>query len=179
MFITENLFLIVRFIFFLNKMWKSGFVLLSNRCKSMFILICKMSSCMLSYVVYKNIRIKIKGKMCVSQFSYCRVFVIRLSDFPKVTICMEQSSSWEASSSSASQEILCISWNSKFHYRSQKAPSFFYVSWARSVQYILSHSNPPRRILIIYSHLRLGVSGDIFAPQVFSPKPCRMKLSKC
>jgi hypothetical protein len=37
-----------------------------------------------------------------------------------LTNCMEQSPSWEASRSSASQEILCILWNMKVHYHIHK-----------------------------------------------------------
>jgi hypothetical protein len=38
------------------------------------------------------------------------------------TYSMEQSPSWEASRFSASQEILCLLWNSKFQYRAHKSP---------------------------------------------------------
>ena len=42
--------------------------------KSMFIPIYNISSCMISYVMYKNLKIKMERKMCVSQFSY-RMFL--------------------------------------------------------------------------------------------------------
>jgi hypothetical protein len=40
----------------------------------------------------------------------------------KLTNYMEQSPSWEANRSSATQEIPRILWNPKVHYRIQKSP---------------------------------------------------------
>jgi len=50
-----------------------------------------------------------------------------------VSNVMEQSPSWEADSSSASQAITCNVWNSKAHYRAHNIPQFP-LSWARSMQ---------------------------------------------
>jgi len=74
---------------------------------------------------------------------------------------MWQNPSWEADSFSACQEIPRILWNPKFYYRVQKIPPPVPV---------LSHINPVcphptswRSILILSSHLRLGLPSDLFS----------------
>ena len=73
---------------------------------------------------------------------------------------MRQSPSWEANMSSASQEIPCILWNQKFHGRIHRRPlTFPILSQINPVQ------NSPaqfwRYILILYSHLCLGLPSDL------------------
>ena len=81
---------------------------------------------------------------------------------------MEQSPSLEDNRLSASQEIPRILWNQKVHYGMHKnsPPSLF---WATSIQ---SKPHPTfwRPILILSSHLRLGLLSFIFSSS-FPPKP--------
>jgi len=81
---------------------------------------------------------------------------------------MEQSPSWEANLLSASQEITCILWNPKVHYRIRKFPHLS-LSWASSIQSINPHPNSWRSILILSSHIRLGLPSSLFL-SVFSTK---------
>jgi hypothetical protein len=74
---------------------------------------------------------------------------------------MEQSPFWEANRSSASQEIPRILWNSEAHYRiyELQAPA---LSWNRTIQFMPPHPTTWRYILILSSHLRLGLSTCLF-----------------
>ena len=79
---------------------------------------------------------------------------------------MEQSPSWEANRFSASQEILHILGNHMVHYCSHLS-----LSWASSIQPMPWHPTFWRSILILSSHLRLGLPSGPF-PQVSPPKLC-------
>ena len=76
---------------------------------------------------------------------------------------MEQSPSWVSNQFAASQEFPRILWNPKVHYRVRRARHLS-LSWARSVQSMPLHPTSWRSILIISSHLRLGLSSAIRFP---------------
>jgi len=74
---------------------------------------------------------------------------------------MEQNPSWEANWFSASQEIPCILWNPNVHYRIHKCPPPIPIlSQLDSVH--TPTSTFWRSILILSSHLRLGLPSGLF-----------------
>jgi hypothetical protein len=81
-----------------------------------------------------------------------------------LTYSMEQSRSWEANPFSASQEILRILLNPKVHYRIHLS-----LSRATSIQSIAPHPTSWRSILILFSHLILGLPSGPF-PSGFPTK---------
>ena len=78
-----------------------------------------------------------------------------------LTYSIQQSPSWEANRFSASQEIPRILWNPKVHYRIHKCPPTVPVL-SHITQPMLSHSTSWSSILILSSHLRLGLPNGLF-----------------
>jgi hypothetical protein len=89
---------------------------------------------------------------------------------------MEQSCSWEANRFSASQETPRILWNPNVRYRIHKCPPSI-LSWTKSIQSIPPHPTSWRSILILSTHLCLGLASGSF-PQVSPPKACIAYIQK-
>ena len=74
---------------------------------------------------------------------------------------MGQSPSWQANRFSASQEIPRISRNPTFYYAFTSARNLS-LSWASSIHSVPAHPTFWRSILILSSHLRLGLPSCLF-----------------
>ena len=88
---------------------------------------------------------------------------------------MVQNPSWEANWFAASQEIPRISRNPKVHYRTHKPPPPV-LSWASPIQSIYPHPTSWRSILILSTHLRLGLPSGLFtsgfpSKTLYTPSP--------
>jgi len=77
-----------------------------------------------------------------------------------------QSPSWEANWFAASQEIPRISRNPKVHYRTHKRPPTVSIL-ASPIQSIHPHPTFCRSILILPTHLRLGLPSGSFPPVTY------------
>jgi hypothetical protein len=74
---------------------------------------------------------------------------------------MKQSPSWESNRFSDSQEIPRILWNLRFITAFTSARQLS-LSWANSTQSINPHPTSWRSILILSSHLRMGLPSGLF-----------------
>ena len=86
-----------------------------------------------------------------------------------------QSPSWEANWFAASQEIPRISRNAKVHYRTHKRRHLS-LSWASPIQSIYTHPTSLRSILILSTHLCLGLPSGLL-PSGFPTKTLYTPLS--
>ena len=85
-----------------------------------------------------------------------------------LTFSREQSPSCEANWFSASQEIPPILWNPKFVTAFTSARHLS-LSWVRLIQFMPPHPTSWRSLLILSSHLRLGIPSGLF-PSGFPTK---------
>ena len=93
-----------------------------------------------------------------------------------LTYSMVQSPCWEANWFAASQEIPRISRNPKVHYRTHKRPPTVSILGQPNPVHIATHPTSCRSILILSTHLRLGLPSDLF-PSGFHIKTLYTPLS--
>jgi len=99
------------------------------------------------------------------QKKYCNEFTIHqfyeINNNYLLTYSMEQSPAWEANRISASQEISRTLQNPKVHYRNNKCPQP--VPTLSQINPV--HSLVPLPVLILSSHIRLGLPSDLMIPR--------------
>ena len=100
--------------------------------------------------------------------TYCYLLACLLTYL--LTYFMERSPSWEVNCFSDSQEIPQILWNPKL-ITAFTSVCHLSLSRARSSHFMPPHPTSWRSILILSSHLYLGLPSGLF-PQVSLPKPC-------
>jgi hypothetical protein len=85
---------------------------------------------------------------------------------------------WEANSHSASQGIPCLLWTSDVHYHVHRSPPPV-RTWARRVQSTVPHSVSLRIILILSSHLHLGLASSLYLSALLTKKFKRFSSPPC
>ena len=88
---------------------------------------------------------------------------------------MVQSPSWAANCFASSQEIPRISLNPKVHYHTTSVRHLS-LSWTSPIQSIYTHPTPWRSILILSTHLHLGLPSGLFpsgfpTKNLYTPSP--------
>jgi hypothetical protein len=84
---------------------------------------------------------------------------------------MEVSPSWEAATCAPTQELPSILWNPNIHYRVHKSPPLVPIlNQINPIHTIPSNPISLRSILILSTHLRLGLTSGLF-PSGFPPLP--------
>jgi hypothetical protein len=101
---------------------------------------------------------------------------IRNDQLAILTYSIVQSSSWAANWFAASQEIPRISWNPKVHHRTHKRPPIVSILGQPNPVYIHPDPTSRRSILILSTHLHLGLPSGLF-PSGFPTKTLYAPLS--
>jgi len=95
---------------------------------------------------------------------------------------MERSPSSQADSRSANQEIPRLLWNPKVHYHVHNSPPLVSIL-SQMIQSTPSHSISLRSILILPSHLLLGLTSGVFPSgyptTFFMPSTSHSTLATC
>jgi hypothetical protein len=76
----------------------------------------------------------------------------------------ELSPSWQAANCAATRELSSILWNPKVHHRVHKSPPLVPILSQIDPVHISSHPISLRSILILSTHLRLGLPSGLFYP---------------
>ena len=104
-----------------------------------------------------------------------KYFLIYLLTYLLLTHSMEESP-WEVNQFSANQEITGIVWNPKFHFRTYKCPPPAPIL-SQNVPVHVTHLTYWISILILSSHLRLGLPSGLFPSGFPSKTLCTPLLS--
>jgi hypothetical protein len=86
----------------------------------------------------------------------------RLQPVTEITNSVELSTTRQAASCTATQDLPSILWNTNIRFRFHKSPPLVPILSQTNPVHTTPHSISPRSIFIISSHLRLGLTSDLF-----------------